>query len=217
MTDALAYLAAVLVALWGVAHVIPTRKVVAGFEPISADNRRVLVQEWLAEALTMWGVAGVVIVTAAVGGAQSDVARWVYRVVAGLLVALAILTALTGARTSVIWFKISGQDSNLGPLGYELTRRGLAQYARSHSCRSATFSRPTCLATSRLFASIPPCSVSKSVATTLSGKSNRLGVLRCKPGAASSGSTRGVKLTRRSSGVVLGFFGLGSLSTEGWL
>jgi hypothetical protein len=50
--------------------------------------------------------SGVVIVTTAVGGAQSDVTRWLYRVVAGLLVARAILTALTGARTSVIWFKI---------------------------------------------------------------------------------------------------------------
>lgn len=105
MTEALAYLAAVLVALWGVAHVIPTRQVVAGFETITAENRRVLVQEWLAEALTMWGLAGVVIVTTAVG-AQSDLTRWLYRVVAGLLVALAILTAVTGARTSVIWFKI---------------------------------------------------------------------------------------------------------------
>ena len=31
---------------------------------------------------------------------------WVYRVAAGLLVALATLTALTGARTPVVWFKI---------------------------------------------------------------------------------------------------------------
>jgi hypothetical protein len=46
------------------------------------------------------------------------------------------------------------------PLGYELTGRGLMQYARSHSCRSSTFSRPSYLAPSRLFASVPPCSVS---------------------------------------------------------
>ncbi len=30
----------------------------------------------------------------------------VYRVVAGLLVAIAALTALTGARTPVVWFKV---------------------------------------------------------------------------------------------------------------
>ena len=105
VNDALAYVAAALVALWGVAHVIPTRQVLAGFEPITADNRRVILQEWLAEAFTMWGVAAVVVVaTVMVEG--HDVTIWVYRVAAGLLVALALLTGFTGARTPVIWFKI---------------------------------------------------------------------------------------------------------------
>ena len=44
-----------LVGLWGVAHAIPTRQVLAGSEPVSSDNRRIIVQEWLAEAFTMWG------------------------------------------------------------------------------------------------------------------------------------------------------------------
>jgi hypothetical protein len=105
MGDALAYVAAGLVALWGVAHAIPTRQVVAGFEPITSDNRRILVQEWLAEALTMWGIAGVIVVAAAADG-TSDVTVWVYRAAAALLVSLAVLTALTGARTPVVWFKI---------------------------------------------------------------------------------------------------------------
>jgi hypothetical protein len=104
--DVLAYLAAGLVALWGASHAIPTRQVVAGFEPITADNRLVIVQEWLAEAFTMWGVAAAVIVTTAVAGPDAEATVWLYRVAAGLLVALAVLTALTGARTPVIWFKI---------------------------------------------------------------------------------------------------------------
>ncbi|WP_131732965.1 hypothetical protein [Actinomadura formosensis] len=103
--EVLAYIAAALTGLWGVSHAIPTRRVLAGFAPISTDNRRVLVQEWLAEALTMWGVAVLVIVVTAVGG-DAEVTRWVYRVAAGLLVALAVLTTFTGARTPVIWFKI---------------------------------------------------------------------------------------------------------------
>ncbi len=102
----LAYLAAGVVAGWGVAHAIPTRQVVAGFEPITTDNRRVITQEWLAEAFTMWGVAASVVVTTAVAGSDADATVWLYRVAAGLLVALAALTALTGARTPVVWFKI---------------------------------------------------------------------------------------------------------------
>jgi len=84
----LAYAAAAITALWGVAHAVPTRRVVAGFGPIGVDNRRVLVQEWLAEAVTLWGVAGLVVVVTAVGGG-TDVTRRVYWVVAGVLLVLA--------------------------------------------------------------------------------------------------------------------------------
>jgi hypothetical protein len=106
MGTVLAYVAASVVALWGVAHAIPTRQVLAGFEPITVDNRRVLLQEWLAEAFTMWGIAGVVVAVTAASGDAPDARAWVYRAAAGLLVALAALTAATGGRTSAIWFKI---------------------------------------------------------------------------------------------------------------
>jgi hypothetical protein len=106
MAAFLAYLAGAIVAAWGVAHAVPTRQVLAGFAPITTDNRRIVVQEWLAEAFTMWGVAAMVIVVTAVGGAVTDARVWVYRVAAGLLVALGVLTALTGARTPVVWFKV---------------------------------------------------------------------------------------------------------------
>ncbi len=101
----LAYIAAALIAGWGIAHAVPTKKVVAGFGPITADNRRVLTQEWLAEALTMWGMAALVVAVTA-SAADTQLTAIVYRVVAGLLVALAVLTALTGARTPIVWFKV---------------------------------------------------------------------------------------------------------------
>jgi hypothetical protein len=104
--DTFAYIAAATVGIWGVAHAIPTSRVAAGFAPITDDNRRVLIQEWLAEAFTMWGLALLVVLTTAVGDAGSHVTIWVYRGVAGLLVALALLTGLTGARTPVVWFKV---------------------------------------------------------------------------------------------------------------
>jgi hypothetical protein len=105
MSALLAYVAAATVAVWGVAHAVPTRQVVAGFGPITVDNRQVIRQEWLAEAFTMWGIAAIVIAATAAGGG-ADARAWVYRAAAGLLVALGTLTALTGARTPVVWFKI---------------------------------------------------------------------------------------------------------------
>lgn len=104
MSDVLAYVAAGLIGTWGIAHAIPTRQVVAGFEPITLDNRRVITQEWLAEAFTMWGLALLLALTAS--GSSGATADRIYLGVAGLLVALAVLTALTGGRTPVIWFKI---------------------------------------------------------------------------------------------------------------
>jgi hypothetical protein len=106
MAAVLAYVSAALVAGWGVAHAIPTRQVLASFEPVSTDNRRIILQEWLAEAFTMWGIAAVVIAATAATGAAPDIRAWVYRAASTLLISLGTLTALTGARTPVIWFKV---------------------------------------------------------------------------------------------------------------
>jgi len=106
MAAVLAYIGAALVAAWGLAHVMPTRQVLSGFEPITTDNRRIIAQEWLAEAFTMWGTAAMVIAATAAPGTAPDIRAWVYRAASALLISLAVLTALTGARTPVIWFKI---------------------------------------------------------------------------------------------------------------
>ncbi len=105
MAVALAYVAAALIAAWGVSHVLNTRPVVTGFGPIGRDNRLVMTQEWVFEALGMWFIAAVVVLATAVA-ASSDLTHWIYRVAAVMLVVSAAWTAVTGARTSVIWFKV---------------------------------------------------------------------------------------------------------------
>lgn len=101
---ALACVGAAVASFWGVAQALPTGLVMAGFEPPTQDNHRVILQEWLAEAVTMFGLASIVI--AVTGVASPSAAAWVYRVVGVILLALAALTALTGARTAVVWFKV---------------------------------------------------------------------------------------------------------------
>jgi len=102
----LAYVAAGVVALWGVAHVMPTGKVVAGYSDTSRDNRLIITQEWVAEAITMWFIAAIVVVATALGGSQQSLVDWIYRISAAALFAIATLTAVTGARTAVIFFKV---------------------------------------------------------------------------------------------------------------
>ena len=76
MAALLAYVAGAVVAVWGVAHAVPTCLVLAGFGPITSDNRRIVLQEWLAEAFTMWGIAAVVIAVTAAGGADAATRWW---------------------------------------------------------------------------------------------------------------------------------------------
>jgi hypothetical protein len=64
MSAVLAYLSAALITVWGTAHAIPTGQVLAGFSPITPDNRRIIQQEWSAEAVTMWGLAAAMLLIA---------------------------------------------------------------------------------------------------------------------------------------------------------
>jgi hypothetical protein len=105
MRDALAYLAAAILAIWGVIHVAPTRQVVSSMEPSTNDNRLVITQEWAVETVAMWGLATLVIVAAATA-TPAATQNWIFRITAAIVGAMAVLTALTGARTPVVWFKI---------------------------------------------------------------------------------------------------------------
>ena len=106
MTDTLAWIAAVVVFLWGVSHIVPTKQVVAGFGDISSDNRYVITMEWVAEGLSFMFVA--VLIAAVTWSSMTPEAAedLVYRVSSGFLIAIGVWTAMTGARTGVIWFRM---------------------------------------------------------------------------------------------------------------
>jgi hypothetical protein len=102
----LAYVASAVLLAWGFAHLFPTRAVAASFGAITPDNRRILIMEWVAEGITHVSIGLLVILVTAIEGADNAATQLVYVVSAGILVVLAALTAMTGARTSVIWFRV---------------------------------------------------------------------------------------------------------------
>ncbi len=51
MATILAYVAGAVVAAWGVTHAVPTGQVLAGFEPITTANRRIILQELATEGV----------------------------------------------------------------------------------------------------------------------------------------------------------------------
>jgi hypothetical protein len=104
--EALAYIAAGVVFLWGVSHIVPTRQVVAGFGEIGDDNRHIITMEWVAEGLSFMFVAVLIVAVTWSGSTPEAAEDLVYRVVVGFLLAIGAWTAMTGARTGVIWFKM---------------------------------------------------------------------------------------------------------------
>lgn len=116
VSNLLLYIGSITVIIWGIAHLIPTKSVVSGFGEISVDNKRIITMEWFAEGITMCFIGVLVMVITYLNGSfiitflnlfgQNPFAFSVYIISAATLLIMAVLTALTGARTPIIFFKI---------------------------------------------------------------------------------------------------------------
>jgi hypothetical protein len=106
LANLLIYIGSIIIIGWGIAHIIPARNVVKGFGNISNDNKKIILMEWVTEGLTLCFIGVLVLLTNLLGGTANDVSRIVFRITAGMLIVMAVWTALTGARTSVIPIKI---------------------------------------------------------------------------------------------------------------
>ena len=102
----LLYVGAAVITVWGIAHIVPTKSVVNGFGQISRDNRRIVTMEWIAEGLTLCFIGLLVLLVTIFAGPQNSVSNIAYLASAAMLVVMAVLTASTGARTSILPIKI---------------------------------------------------------------------------------------------------------------
>lgn len=96
----------VAITLWGLAHITATKSVVSGFGRASDDNRRIMTMEWIVEGLALCFIGLLVLFITIPTGSQSLATTAVYRLCAAMLVVMAGLTSLTGARTSLVLAKI---------------------------------------------------------------------------------------------------------------
>lgn len=106
INDILLYVGAVLITLWGISHIVPARSVVQGFGSISADNKRIILMEWVAEGLTLCFIGILVFLLTVLGFSKDPAAVFVYRACAIMLLIMAAWTLMTGARTSIVPIKI---------------------------------------------------------------------------------------------------------------
>ena len=106
INDIMLYIGSVLITLWGIAHIVPTKSIVSGFGSISEDNKRIITMEWVAEGLTLCFIGLLVLFITVLGGSQNPVSIIVYRISALMLLIMASLSLFTGARTSIVPIKI---------------------------------------------------------------------------------------------------------------
>lgn len=104
--DVILYVGSALITVWGIAHIVPTKSVVSGFGSISQDNKRIITMEWIAEGLTLCFIGLLVLFVTIFKESQNQVSNIVYWASAAMLLVMAVLTSLTGARTSIVPIKI---------------------------------------------------------------------------------------------------------------
>lgn len=102
LSNLLLYIGSAISVVWGVAHLVPTKSVIAGFGAISLDNRRIITMEWVGEGLTLIFIGLLVLSVAGLGESGSSTAAVVYRGSSVMLLFMAGLSLLTGARTSIL-------------------------------------------------------------------------------------------------------------------
>jgi hypothetical protein len=106
INDILIYTGSGVIILWGIGHLIPTKSIVNGFGSISEDNKQIITMEWIAEGLTLCFIGILVLLITFSVGSQDVASVVVYWICGMMLVVMAGLSLLTGAKTSIIPIKI---------------------------------------------------------------------------------------------------------------
>lgn len=99
------YFGGALSIVWGVAHLFPTKSVVAGFGDISADNRHIITMEWIVEGVALIFI-GVLVVVVTLIDRESSAAAAVYITSVSGLVVLALVSLFTGFKVNFLPFKL---------------------------------------------------------------------------------------------------------------
>ena len=100
------YAGSVILIVWGIAHIVMTKPVINGFEPLSKDNRQVITMEWITEGLALCFIGLLVLFITIFEVPQNSVSIFVYRSSALMLIIMAVLSAFTGARTPHLPYKL---------------------------------------------------------------------------------------------------------------
>ena len=101
----LIYAGSAFVLFWGIAHLFPTRSVVAGFGDISADNKRIITMEWMIEGIALIFIGSLNAIVTAIDHAGSATLA-IYLGSGVMLIVLAIVSFFTGFKIRFLPFRL---------------------------------------------------------------------------------------------------------------
>ncbi len=101
----LLYAGSAFIAFWGIAHLFPTKSVVAGFGDISVDNKRIITMEWLVEGVALIFIGSINAIVTAIDP-TSPVSLAVHVSSAVVLIALALVSFCTGFKIDFLPYKL---------------------------------------------------------------------------------------------------------------
>lgn len=106
MSILLLLIGAASVIIWGIAHLFPTKNVVADFGDITEDNIRIITMEWVNEGLTLIFIGCIVLISALVGTKGDALYVGINLAASMMLVAMSVLSYLTGFKIDFLPFKL---------------------------------------------------------------------------------------------------------------
>jgi hypothetical protein len=101
----LLYAGGALTAIWGIAHLFPTKSVVKGFGKISADNRNIITMEWIVEGIFLIFL-GILVAAVTFLSAGSMISAVIYLLTVIVLMVMAMVSLFTGFNVNFLPFKL---------------------------------------------------------------------------------------------------------------
>ena len=98
-------LSGALTIIWGIAHLFPTKNVVKNFGDISVDNKRIITMEWIIEGISLIFI-GVLTITTTITDSTTNLSRYIYMTIIGMLVTLSIVSFSTGFKVKFLPYKL---------------------------------------------------------------------------------------------------------------
>ncbi len=104
--NVLLYIGGMLNIIWGIAHLFPTNNIVKGFGDITLDNKLIIRMEWINEGLTLIFIGLLVIIVTFLTKVRTKPIKMVYLLSFLMLLAMSILSLLTGFKIDYLPFKL---------------------------------------------------------------------------------------------------------------